>query len=70
MVEEKGFWKLVAWSMFCLVVFETILFSLTLLKVEMMMIVIDEDYNDIDNPNVHEDLLGPVQDDVCHEKKA
>ena len=40
------------------------------MKVEMMMIVIDEDYNDDYNPNVHEDLMDPLPDDVCYEKSA
>ena len=41
------------------------------MKVEMMMIAIGEDCNDKYNPNnIHEDLMGPVQDDVCHEKNA
>ena len=40
------------------------------MKVKMMMIVIDEDYNDNYNPNVPEDLMDPVPDDVRHEKNA
>ena len=37
---------------------------------DMMMIVIDEDYNDDYNPKIHEDLMDPLPDDVCYEKSA
>ena len=38
------------------------------MKVEMMMIGIDEDYNDNYYPNVHEDLMDQVPNDVHYEK--
>ena len=41
------------------------------MKVEMMMIVIGEDYNDNYNPNnIHEDLMGQVPNYVRYEKNA
>ena len=40
------------------------------MKVEMMMIVIGEDYNDNYNPNVHEDLMDQVPNDVRYEKNT